>query len=355
VVLPADGLLRLSPEGLHCPAADAWIDPWRPVPRALITHAHADHARPGCGEYWATAASEPILRRRLGAGIRVVPVEYGQLHRLGGARLSFHSAGHVLGSAQIRLEAGGESWLVSGDFKRCDDPSCTPFEPVRADVFISEATFALPIYRWRPGAEVAAAILEWWRAAPERASLLLCYAFGKAQRVLAELARLGLEEEVLLHGAVEALIAPYREAGVLMPPTRPLRQGERGAALAGRLVIAPPAVQRSPWLRRLPQPQTAFVSGWMAVRGARRRRGVDRGFVLSDHADWEGLIRTARDCGARQVYVTHGNADGLARYLREIEGIAADPLSGRFQAERGDEAEAEVETDAEADPAEPAG
>lgn len=330
--------------------AEAWIDPWRPVPRALITHAHADHARSGCGAYWASAAGEGVLRDRLGANLPLTTLPYGESLRLGGARLSFHSAGHVLGSAQILIEAAGERWLVSGDYKRDADPSCAPFTPVAADVFISEATFGLPIYQWSPGPVVAGEILGWWRDAPAIPSVLFCYAFGKAQRVLAELARLGLEEEVLLHGAVEALIAPYREAGVLMPPTRPLRQGERGAALAGRLVIAPPAVQRSPWLRRLPQPQTAFVSGWMAVRGARRRRGVDRGFVLSDHADWEGLIRTARECGARQVYVTHGNADGLARYLREVEGIAADPLSGRFQAERGDGAE----TEAEADPAEPA-
>ena len=145
--LPAGGLLRLTTQGLYCPAAEAWIDPWRPVARALITHGHADHARPGCGEYWAVGASEAILRQRLGAGIRLLPVDYGQLHRIGGARVSFHSAGHVLGSAQVRLEAGGESWLVSGDYKRCADPSCAPFEPVSADVFITEATFGLPIYR----------------------------------------------------------------------------------------------------------------------------------------------------------------------------------------------------------------
>ena len=158
--LDADGLVRLTPQGLHCPAAGAWIDPWRPVPRALITHAHADHARPGCGEYWAIGASEGILRQRLGRGIRLLPVDYGQTLRLGDARVSFHSAGHVLGSAQIRLEAGGESWLISGDYKRDEDPSCAPFEPVTADVLITEATFGLPIYRWSPGREVARQILE---------------------------------------------------------------------------------------------------------------------------------------------------------------------------------------------------
>ncbi len=346
-VLPAGALLQLTPQGLHCPAAGAWIDPWRPVPRALITHAHADHARPGCGEYWAIGASEGILRRRLGAGIRLLPVDYGQLHRIGGARVSFHAAGHVLGSAQIRLEAGGESWLVSGDYKRCADPSCAPFEPVQADVFITEATFGLPIYRWRSGAAVAAEILAWWQATPQRASILFCYAFGKAQRVLAELAALGVGQpgrpgaeggEILLHGAVEALMEPYRQAGVPLPPTRPLSALPRADSLAGRLVIAPPSAHRSPWMRRFQQPQTAFASGWMAVRGARRRRGTERGFVLSDHADWPGLIASVRQSGARQVYVTHGNSDGLARYLREVEGISAAPLESAFAAERGDDA-----------------
>jgi putative mRNA 3-end processing factor len=345
--LPAGGLLELRPEGLYCPAAQAWIDPWRPVPRALITHGHADHARPGCGEYWATSQSEGILRQRLGATIRLIPVDYNQAHRLGGARVSFHSAGHVLGSAQIRLEAGGESWLVSGDYKRCADPSCTPFEPVQADVFISEATFGLPIYRWRPGSEVARAILSWWQAAPERPSLLFAYAFGKAQRLLAELAAIGVGQpgqpgaegqQILLHGAVDALMAPYREAGVELPPTLPLSALSRGDSLAGRLVIAPPSAHRSPWMKRLKWPQTAFVSGWMAVRGARRRRGYERGFVMSDHADWPGLLRSVRESGAQQVYVTHGNSDGLARYLREVEGIAAEPLAGEFASERGDEA-----------------
>ncbi|MFM7085378.1 MAG: ligase-associated DNA damage response exonuclease [Cyanobium sp.] len=333
--LPSGALLELTPQGLYCPAAQAWIDPWRPVPRALITHAHADHARPGCGEYWATAASEAVLRQRLGTGIRLIPVEYGQLHRLGDARLSFHSAGHVLGSAQIRLEAGGESWLVSGDYKRCTDPSCMPFEPVPADVFISEATFALPIYRWRPGRIVAAEILQWWWQAPERPSLLFAYAFGKAQRILAELQAIGVQQEVLLHGAVEALMPAYREAGVAMVPTRPLSALPRGESLAGRLVIAPPAAHRSAWMRRFRQPQTAFVSGWMAVRGARRRRGLERGFVLSDHADWPGLLQTIRQSQARQIYITHGSAAPLARYLQEVEGLAAEPLEGTFAAQRG--------------------
>ncbi|MFM7315140.1 MAG: ligase-associated DNA damage response exonuclease [Cyanobium sp.] len=346
--LPAGGLLELTPQGLYCRAAEAWIDPWRPVPRALITHAHADHARPGCGEYWAIDASEPILRQRLGERIQLLPVAYGDIHRIGDARVSFHSAGHVLGSAQIRLESAGESWLVSGDYKRCADPSCSPFAVVRADVFITEATFALPIYRWRSGREIAGQILEWWRSAPDRPSILFAYAFGKAQRLLAELHAIGVREEVLLHGAVNGLMAAYRDAGVAMAPSRAISELPRETSLAGRLVIAPPSAHRSAWMRRFGQPQSAFVSGWMAVRGARRRRGFERGFILSDHADWPGLLRSVRESGAGQIYVTHGNAAALSRYLREMEGLAAEPLEGRFAAERGDgQGESAAEMDAE--------
>ncbi len=339
MALPTDGLIRLTPQGLFCSPAQAWIDPWRPVPRALITHAHADHALPGCGAYWAINAGEGILRQRLGPGIDLTAVPYSAELRLGEARLSFHSAGHVLGSAQIRISAGGETWLISGDYKRDPDPSCAPFEPVGADVLITEATFGLPIYRWRPGRELAAEVLAWWRGAPERPSLLFAYAFGKAQRLLAELAALGVEEEVLLHGAVQTLMAPYREQGIELVPTRPVSELRRGDPLAGRLVLAPPSAHRSPWMKRFQAAQTGFVSGWMAVRGARRRRGFERGFVLSDHADWEGLLRTVKGTGARQVYVTHGQSEALARYLREVEGIRAEPLSGGFAAERGEEGE----------------
>ena len=331
--LPPDGPLQLTPEGLYCVPAGAWIDPWRPVPRALITHAHADHARSGSGAYWASAPSEGVLRARLGATLPLTPIPYGAPLKLGDARISFHSAGHVLGSAQILIETAGERWLISGDYKRDADPSCAPFTPVRADVLISEATFGLPIYQWAPGAAVASDILRWWQDTPDHPSVLFCYAFGKAQRVLAELHALGVREEVLLHGAIQGLMDPYREAGIAMVPTAPLSGVPKGQSLAGRLTLAPPSAQRTAWMRRFPQAQTAFASGWMTVRGVRRRRGVGRGFVLSDHADWPSLVRTILESGARSVYLTHGQGDHLARYLQEVEGVDAQPL-------RGNEAEA---------------
>ena len=319
-------VLHYLNQGLYCPAADAWIDPPCPVKRAIITHAHADHARPGCGEYWACDQSETILRQRLGRDIKIHSINYGEEFRLGQAKLSLHSAGHVLGSAQVRIEVGDEVWLVTGDYKRCHDPSCEPFESVKCDVLITESTFGLPIYRWKSGKQVAREIYEWWRTETEHPSLLFCYAFGKAQRVLAELKSLGIMEEVLLHGAVETITGHYREAGVDMVPTRPVSELERKDPLKGRLIIAPPSAYKSPWMKRFKEPQTAFASGWMAVRGARRRRGYERGFVISDHADWTGLIMTIKQSEAKTIYITHGQEDVLARYLTEVEGLNAFPL-----------------------------
>ena len=327
-------MIERTESGLYCRAADAWVDPWKPVPRALITHAHADHARPGCGEYWAVHTSEGVLRQRLGQGINLHPVFYGREFWLGQCQVSFHSAGHVLGSAQIRLESDGHVWVVSGDYKRDHDPSCESFETVPCDVLITEATFGMPIYRWSSGAEVASLIRDWWQGDRSRPTLLFCYAFGKAQRLLAELKAIGVEEEVLLHGAVETVTRHYRDAQVPMTPSRPVSDYPRKDPLNGRLILAPPSAHRSSWMRRFKSPQTGFASGWMAVRGARQRRGYERGFVLSDHADWPGLIRTVRESGAKKVYVTHGQSDVLARYLRECEGIDAEPLETLFEGEQ---------------------
>ena len=320
-------ILERRHEGLYCRAADAWIDPSRPVKRALITHAHADHARPGCEEYWAVNQSEGVLRYRLGQGINLHSVDYGEIHSLGQANVSFHSAGHVLGSAQIKIEVAGEIWVVTGDYKRCHDPSCTPFETVKCDVLITESTFGLPIYRWKPGHEIANEIVEWWGDERKNPSILFCYAFGKAQRVLAELKAIGVENEILLHGAVETITQQYREAGIEMVKTRPISEIDRKDPLKGRLVIAPPSAYRSTWMKRFRGPQTAFASGWMTVKGARRRKGYERGFVLSDHADWPGLIKTIKESEAKQVYVTHGQDDVVSKYLSEVEGIKAEPLN----------------------------
>ena len=328
-------LVVQRPEGLYCPPGDFYIDPWRPVDRAVITHAHADHARRGHGHYLAAAPAEGVLRARLGE-ITLQPLAYGEAIVHNGVRVSLHPAGHVLGSAQVRLEHGGQVWVASGDYfvsgAGDDNRTCAPFEPVRCDCFITESTFGLPIYRWRPQREVFADIDAWWRAnaAAGRASVLMGYSFGKAQRILAGVdASIG---PILVHGAVEPLNEAYRAAGVALPPTQLASEVKDKAVLSQALVVAPPAVAGSAWLKRFGELSDAFARGWMQLRGARRRQGVDRGFVLSDHADWPGLQAAIAASGAQRVIVTHGYEAVMVRWLRE-QGLDADA----FRTEYGDE------------------
>ena len=326
-------LVTLTSEGLYCPSGGFHIDPWRPVERALITHAHGDHARRGSHCYHAPRSGVGLLRRRLGPEATIEGHDFGEPLAFGEATVSFHPAGHVLGSAQIRIEAAGEVWVVSGDYKRDPDPSCEAFELVPCQVFVTEATFGLPIYRWDPVDQVMDALLGWWdaNAAAGRASVLFCYALGKAQRVLAEIGqRTG--RPVFVHGAIDALLDPYRCEGVALAPTVPVGARIKGESFAGELIIAPPSAFGSPWMRRFGDAGTAFASGWMRVRGNRRRRGFDRGFVLSDHVDWPGLLRTIEATGARRVLATHGYADTLARYLSGL-GLEAVPLETLFEGE----------------------
>ena len=346
----ADDLIVQRPEGLYCPPGDFYIDPWRPVARAVITHAHADHARPGHAHYLAAAPAEAVLRWRLGE-ITLQTLAYGEAVDHFGVRVSLHPAGHVLGSAQVRIEHRGQVWVASGDYLVAgaqDDPgeanpTCAPFEPLRCDCFITESTFGLPIYRWAPQRAIFADINQWWsaNAAAGRASLLLGYSFGKAQRILAGVdASIGT---IVVHGAVEPLNRAYRAAGVALPATQRITELGDKASLRRALVIAPPSAQNSPWTRRLGDYSDAFASGWMQLRGARRRRSVDRGFVLSDHADWPGLQRAIRLTGAPRVIVTHGYEGVMVRWLAE-QGLQASAFSTEF----GDEQEARQEPHEEA-------
>lgn len=326
-------LLTVNSLGLYCERGGFYIDPWHPVPQALITHAHGDHARPGSASYLCAEASVGLLHRRLGAEASIRGVAYNEPMTLGGVKVSFHPAGHILGSAQVRLEADGEVWVVSGDYKRAADPTCALFEVVPCDTFISEATFGLPIYRWDEPARVAREIFDWWEAngRAKRTSLLFCYALGKAQRILAELTQF-TDRVVFVHGAIEPLVDCYRQAGVSMLPTQRVSEAAKGQAWAGELLLAPPSAFGSPWMRRFGKHETAFASGWMRLRGTRRRRGFDRGFVLSDHADWPALLQTIHDTGAHRIFTTHGYADTLARYLGEA-GLEASPLSTAYEGE----------------------
>src|SRR5262245_26539960 len=328
-------LLQVTDRGLYCSGGDFFIDPWQPVTRALITHGHGDHARPGSTHYLTARPGVGILRLRLDEDADVEGIPFGERLDLGGVGVSFHPAGHILGSAQIRLEHRGEVWVVSGDYKTSPDPTSAPFEPLRCHVFVSESTFGLPIYRWPSEEEIMAEIHAWWRDNQEagRASLLFAYALGKAQRLLARLDP--AQGPILGHGAVETMNHVYRESGVFLPPTLHATEVTDRELLSRAIVLAPPSAQRSPWLRRFGDLGTAFVSGWMLVRGARRRRVVDRGFVLSDHADWDGLLGAIRATGAVRVLLTHGHTLPMARFLRE-QGLDASVLETQFEGELDD-------------------
>ncbi|KQV85946.1 ligase-associated DNA damage response exonuclease [Rhizobacter sp. Root1221] len=334
-----DDLVVARPQGLYCPPGDFYIDPWRPVSHALITHAHGDHLRAGHAHYLTAEPGRQVVQARVG-NVALDTLPYGErlVHR--GVTVSFHPAGHVLGSAQVRLEHGGRVWVVSGDYKTGPDPTCPPFEPVRCDTFITESTFGLPVFRWAPQQQVFAEIDTWWRAnaAAGRASVLYAYAFGKAQRVLAGIdPAIGPIGPIVIHGAMSAMNDAYRASGVALPPTQ-LVPDTDPADLRRALVLAPPSAQGSPWLKRFGEFSDAFASGWMQLRGTRRRRGLDRGFVLSDHADWPGLLEAITATGAPRVIVTHGYVDPLVRYLAE-QGWEA----GAFKTEYGDEAEGDPE------------
>jgi putative mRNA 3-end processing factor len=324
-------LLVPTDDGLYCPPGDFHVDPWRPVARAVITHAHSDHCRPGSQQYLVTAAGLPVYRVRLGPDADLRAVAYGEPVEHNGVGVSLHPAGHVLGSAQVRLEHAGEVWVVSGDYKLDADPTCEPFEPVRCHTFVTESTFGLPIYRWPRPADVFADVNAWWRAnaAAGKASLLYGYALGKAQRLLAGVdASIG---PIYLHGAVDTLTAAYREAGVSLPPTQHAAP-VRGFDWSGSLIVAPPSAHQTPWTRKFGTISTGFASGWMTIRGTRRRRAVDRGFVLSDHADWPGLLATIAATGAERVGVMHGYTAVLVRWLRE-RGVDASAVPTRYEGE----------------------
>ena len=313
----SDPLLLSTPQGLYCPAGDVYIDPRRRVKQALITHGHADHARWGHGLVLTSASGREIVQHRVGPKSSVSGHPFGACFRLGSARVSFHPAGHILGSAQVRIDVGGRVAVVTGDYKRGQDPTCEPFEPVPCDLLVTETTFGLPLYRWPDPAVEAQKIDAWWaeNQAEGFNSLLLGYSLGKAQRLLA---MLNPERgPILLHGAVLPFQKLYRGAGIDLPDAN-LVNAERLRETKGRaLIVAPPSVVNTPWMRKLEPVRTGMVSGWMLTRGQRRRAGYDKGFVISDHVDWPELLQTVEDCGPEEVWAMHGQREAVARYFAE--------------------------------------
>ena len=322
----AEDILVPTPSGVCCKLGDFHIDPTRPVARALITHGHSDHARAGHGAVLATQETLDLMRLRYGndfAGTTQA-IRYGESVGLGGARVTFHPAGHVLGSAQIAVEANGLRIVASGDYKNVPDPTCTPFELVACDVFITEATFALPVFRHGDADEQIAKLLHSVALFPERAHLVGAYSLGKAQRVIALLRKVGYSAPIYLHGAMERITRYYASRGTALGELRPVR-GEKKAELAGTITLCPPSALREIWARRFPEPVTAFASGWMRVRARARQHGVELPLVISDHADWDGLLATIAATGASEIWVTHGQEDALVHWCA-TRGLKARPL-----------------------------
>ena len=324
-------VLTFTDRGIFCPAGDFYIDPWKPVDRALITHGHADHSRWGMNRYLCTEAAAPVIRHRLGE-ITLETIRYGETRQIGGAAVSFHPAGHVPGSAQIRVEVKGEVWVVSGDYKVVADGLSEPFEPVTCHAFITECTFGLPIFTWTPQDVLTAQINEWWatNAANGRTSVLGAYALGKAQRLLTTVnADIG---PILTHGAIENTNAVLRDQGIVLPETTYATADLKIKDYPGALVVATPGAMAGPWIRKFGPVSTAFASGWMALRGVRRRRAADRGFIVSDHADWAGLNTAIRETGATKIFATHGYTSSFHRWLR-AEGYDAHVVSTEYEGE----------------------
>ncbi len=324
--MSASQILTLTPLGLYCPGGDFYVDPLRPVGRALVTHGHSDHARSGHGAVMATPQTLDIMALRYGedfTGSRQI-AHLGAWTRVGDVQVRFHPAGHVLGSAQIEIEQRGFTLVVSGDYKRAEDPTCLPFEPVRCRAFITEATFGLPVFRHPDAATEVSKLLASLRLFPERTHILGAYALGKAQRLMALLRGAAYDRPIYIHGALEKLTAYYRAQGFALGDTPKVVATER-AKLGGEIVICPPGAIKDLWARKFPEPVTAAASGWMRVRARARQKGVELPLIVSDHADWEALCTTVVETGCDELWVTHGEADALVHWAGS-QGIAAMPL-----------------------------
>ena len=322
-------LIEHTKKGLYCPIAKVYIDPWGKVDNALITHGHSDHARWGHKYYVCADTSVNILKHRLGQQINIRGMAFGESLTVNGVKFSFHPAGHITGSAQIRAEHNGEVWVATGDYKIEDDGLCQPFEPIKCDHFITECTFGLPIYSWPDQASVFQEIEQWWahNASNQITSIISAYSLGKAQRIINTISQnIG---PIICHQVIEKMNAVYRESGFNLPETVLLKDNLDKDILSKGLVIAPPGALKGNWVNKIKKQSLGIASGWMAVRGNRRRRGADRGFVLSDHCDWEGLNQAIKATGAENIYPTHGNTVTFSRWLND-QGYNARPIETEF-------------------------
>lgn len=325
MIRPED-LLHPTPAGLYCPPGDFYVDPVRPVDRAVVTHGHSDHARAGHGAVLATPQTLAIMAERYGEDFtgRRQPAAYGEATAINGVEIRLHPAGHVLGSAQAEVRWQGLTIVVSGDYKRRRDPTCASFEPTPCHVFISEATFGLPVFRHPPAEAEVGRLVKSLGQFPKRAHLVGAYALGKAQRIIAHLREAGWERPIYVHGALERLNALYEREGVALGPILPTRDLPKGS-LGGEVAIAPPSAIQDRWARRFAEPVAAFASGWMGVRARARQKGVELPLVVSDHADWDELTATFREVAPEEIWITHGREEGLCRWA-ELHGMKARAL-----------------------------
>lgn len=328
-------LITHTPRGLYCEQGDFYIDPWQSVPRAVITHSHADHARPGMDSYLCHDHSLPMLQARLSSGIKAESLPYGKAITINGVKVSLHPAGHIIGSAQIRLEYQGYVATISGDYKTEDDGITTPFEPVPCHQFVTESTFGLPVYRWKPTEVMAEEITRWVKNnhLAGKTSVLTGYSLGKAQRLMKLLEGNG---RLFVHNAIANMNVTIEKSGIKLPEAETYHNETDKKSLTGAVLIVPPAAMTPQMLKKIPQPSLAICSGWMQIRGNRRWQAADAGFAISDHADWEGLVSAVKASRAEKVMVTHGYTEPFARYLNET-GIHASTIKTRF----GEEPEAD--------------
>jgi len=344
-------LLEFNEKGIYCSQADVYLDPWKPVKNALITHGHADHSKWGNERYITHSSNVPIIKHRLGV-INVIGKEWNETFVINNVKFSFHPAGHIIGSAQIRVEHKGEVWVFTGDYKTEDDGISVPYEVVKCHTFITECTFGLPVFKWLPQVQVMNDVNEWWaeNRAEGKTSVLFGYSLGKAQRLLKFLdPNIG---KIYTHGAIENMTQVLR-AQVDFPETTLVTRETKKEQLLGNIVLAPPSAHGSTWIRKMTPYVTGSASGWMAFRGARRRRAVDKGFVLSDHCDWQGLLESITATGAEKVIATHGYSDLFSKYLREL-GYDARTAKTQYEGELG-EMEGKGEKEMESEEAIPQG
>ncbi len=316
-----EDLIKYKEGILYCELADAWIDPNRPVKTALITHAHFDHFSFGCDEYITTYETAKLIEERIGDKINLKTYDYYEQFKINGINVSFHPSGHILGSSQIRFNFAGEKWLITGDFKIQKDNTCKQYEIVKTDYLISECTFGLPIFKWEETQKIAEEISNWVSNSSSKTSILFCYSLGKAQRIINEISKTNFNNSIYSHSSIQKINSCYKKLGINIVDTIKIENKKNIEELKGKLLLLPPSLNRNGYLKNFKDIQTAFASGWMSIRALRKRSGYDKGFVISDHADWEGILKVVKDSEAKNVFFHHGDSEALNKYLRDKNSI----------------------------------